>query len=146
MAYVNVYDYDRGDIELDKGNIKIILENLKEKLLSEDYEKFKEILEDLEDVKIKDMEVYLHDVYVSEDDLEKAVEDYCDTDDDDEHYEAGYEKGLDDGLSSAAKNMRLFRNEKWKILSKLEKYAYFNEENKLTKDDAKEILDIFNSI
>ena len=146
MAYVNVYDYDRGDIELDKGNIKIILENTEKKLSSEDYEKFKEILEELEDVKIKEMEVYLHDVYVTEDDLEKAVEDYCDTDDDDERYEAGYEKGLDDGLSSAAKNMRLFRNEKWKILSKLEKYAYFNEENKLTKDDAKEILDIFNSI
>lgn len=146
MAYVNVYDYDRGDIELDKGNIKIILEDIEKKLSSEDYEKFKEILEELEDVKIKEMEVYLHDVYVSEDDLEKAVEDYCDTDDDDEDYEAGYEKGLDDGLSSAAKNMRLFRNEKWKILSKLEKYAYFNEENKLTKDDAKEILDIFNSI
>lgn len=27
MAYVNVYAYDRGDIELDRDNIKIILKD-----------------------------------------------------------------------------------------------------------------------
>lgn len=33
MAYVNVYAYDRGDIELDKGNIKIILEDTEKKII-----------------------------------------------------------------------------------------------------------------
>ena len=150
MAYVNVYDYDRGDIKLDKGNIRIILEDTEKKLSSEDYEKFKEILEELEDVKIKEMEVYLHDVYVTEDDLEKAVEDYCDDSDDSDDYESGREDGFEEGynvgLNASEKLGQEFRRANWKILSKLEKYAYFNEENKLTKNDAKNILDIFNSI
>ena len=147
MAYVNVYDYDRGDIELDKGNIKIILEDTEKKLSSEDYEKFKEILDELEDVKIKEMEVYLHDVYVSEDDLEKAVEDYCDDSDDYESgKEDGFEEGYNAGLNASEKLGQEFRRINWKILSKLEKYAYFNEKVDFSKDDAKEILDLVNSI
>ena len=38
MAYVNVYDYDRGDIKLDRDNIKIILEDTEKKLSSEEQE------------------------------------------------------------------------------------------------------------
>ena len=147
MAYVNVYDYDRGDIELDKGNIKIILEDTEKKLSSEDYEKFKEILDELEDVKIKEMEVYLHDVYVTEDDLEEAVEDYCDDSDDYESgKEDGFEEGYNAGLNASEKLGQEFRRINWKILSKLEKYAYFNEKVDFSKDDAKEILDLVNSI
>ena len=128
MAYVNVYDYDRGDIKLDRDNIKIILEDTEKKLSSEDYEKFKEILEELEDVKIKEMEVYLHDVYVTEDDLEKAVEDYCDDSDDYESgKEDGFEEGYNVGLNASEKLGQEFRRVNWKILSKLEKYAYYNE-------------------
>lgn len=147
MAYVNVYDYDRGDIELDRDNIKIILEDTEKKLSSEDYEKFKEILEELEDVKIKEMEVYLHDVYVTEDDLEKAVEDYCDDSDDYESgKEDGFEEGYNVGLNASEKLGQEFRRVNWKILSKLEKYAYYNEKVDFSKDDAKEILDLINSI
>lgn len=150
MAYVNVYAYDRGDIELDKGNIKIILEDTEKKLSSEDYEKFKEILEELEDVKIKEMEVYLHDVYVTKDDLEKAVEDYCDDSDDSDDYESGKEDGFEEGynvgLNASEKLGQEFRRANWKILSKLEKYAYYNEKVDFSKDDAKEILDLINSI
>lgn len=150
MAYVNVYAYDRGDIELDKSNIKIILEDTEKKLSSEDYEKFKEILEELEDVKIKEMEVYLHDVYVTKDDLEKAVEDYCDDSDDSDDYESGKEDGFEEGynvgLNASEKLGQEFRRANWKILSKLEKYAYYNEKVDFSKDDAKEILDLINSI
>jgi len=147
MAYVDVYAYDRGDIELDKGNIKIILEDVKEKLSSEDYEKLEEILDELEDIKIKEMEVYLHDVYVSEDDLEKAVEDYCDDSDDYESgKEDGFEEGYNVGLNASEKLGQEFRRINWKILSKLEKYAYYNEKVDFSKDDAKEILDLINSI
>lgn len=147
MAYVNVYAYDRGDIELDRDNIKIILEDTEKKLSSEDYKKFKEILEELEDVKIKEMEVYLHDVYVTEDDLEKAVEDYCDDSDDYESgKEDGFEEGYNAGLNASEKLGQEFRRINWKILSKLEKYAYYNEKVDFSKDDAKEILDLINSI
>lgn len=147
MAYVNVYAYDRGDIKLDRDNIKIILEDTEKKLSSEDYEKFKEILEELEDVKIKEMEVYLHDVYVTEDDLEKAVEDYCDDSDDYESgKEDGFEEGYNVGLNASEKLGQEFRRINWKILSKLEKYAYYNEKVDFSKDDAKEILDLVNSI
>lgn len=147
MAYVNVYDYDRGDIKLDRDNIKIILEDTEKKLSSEDYEKFKEILEELEDVKIKEMEVYLHDVYVTEDDLEKAVEDYYDDSDDYESgKEDGFEEGYNVGLNASEKLGQEFRRVNWKILSKLEKYAYYNEKVDFSKDDAKEILDLINSI
>ena len=147
MAYIDVYDYDRGDIELDKGNIKIILEVVKEKLSSEDYEKLKEILDDLEDVKIKDLEVYLHDVYVTEDNLEEAVEDYCDPDDDyDSGKEDGFEEGYTAGLNASEKFSQEFRRVNWKILSKLEKYAYLNEKVDFSREDAKEIMDLINSI
>lgn len=147
MAYVKVYDYDRGDIELDRDNIKIILEDTEKKLSSEDYEKFKEILEELEDVKIKEMEVYLHDVYVTKDDLEEAVEDYCDDSDDYESgKEDGFEEGYNAGLNASEKLGQEFRRINWKILSKLEKYAYYNEKVDFSKDDAKEILDLINSI
>ena len=147
MAYVNVYAYDRGDIELDRDNIKIILKDTEKKLSSEDYEKFKEILEELEDVKIKEMEVYLHDVYVTEDDLEKAVEDYCDDSDDYESgKEDGFEEGYNVGINASEKLGQEFRRVNWKILSKLEKYAYYNEKVDFSKDDAKEILDLINSI
>lgn len=147
MAYVNVYAYDRGDIELDRDNIKIILEDTEKKLSSEDYKKFKEILNELEDVKIKEMEVYLHDVYVTEDDLEKAVEDYCDDSDDYESgKEDGFEEGYNAGLNASEKLGQEFRRINWKILSKLEKYAYYNEKVDFSKDDAKEILDLINSI
>ena len=147
MAYVNVYAYDRGDIKLDKGNIKIILEDTEKKLSLEDYEKFKEILEELEDVKIKEMEVYLHDVYVTNDDLEEAVEDYCDDSDDYESgKEDGFEEGYNAGLNASEKLGQEFRRVNWKILSKLEKYAYYNEKVDFSKDDAKEILDLVNSI
>lgn len=147
MAYIDVYDNDRGDIKLDKGNIKIILEDVKEKLSSEDYEKLEEILDELEDVKIKEMEVYLHDVYVTEDNLEKAVEDYCDTNDDYESgREDGFEEGYNAGLNASEKLGQEFRRVNWKILSKLEKYAYFNEKVDFSKDDSKEILDLVNSI
>lgn len=147
MAYVNVYDYDRGDIKLDRDNIKIILEDTEKKLSSEDYEKFKEILEELEDVKIKEMEVYLHDVYVTKDDLEKAVEDYCDDSDDYESgKEDGFEEGYNAGINVSEKLGQEFRRVNWKILSKLEKYAYYNEKVDFSKDDAKDILDLINSI
>lgn len=147
MAYINVHDNDYGKITLDRDtNNRIINAIIAHSKLSDEE---KEILEGIfdkigdENIEVDDVDVYLRQVHVSIDDIEEAYDDYCD---DDGHYENGYEKGLDDGLSSASKNMRLFRNENWKILSKLEKYAYFNEENKLTKDDAKNILDIFNSI
>lgn len=147
MAYINVYDNDYGKITLDRDNNNRIINAIRahSKLSDEEKETLEELFDKIGDkeIEVDDVDVYLKQVHVSSDDIEEAYDDYCI---DDEDYEAGYEKGLDDGLSSAAKNMRLFRNEKWKILSKLEKYAYFNEENKLTKDDAKEILDIFNSI
>jgi len=147
MAYINVYDNDYGKITLDRDNNNRIINAIRahSKLSDKEKETLEELFDKIGDkeIEVDDVDVYLKQVHVSTDDIEEAYDDYCI---DDEDYEAGYEKGLDDGLSSAAKNMRLFRNEKWKILSKLEKYAYFNEENKLTKDDAKEILDIFNSI
>ena len=147
MAYVDVYDYDRGEIKLDRDNIKIILEDTEKKLSSEDYEKFKEILNELEDVKIKEMEVYLRDVYVSTDNLEKAVEDYCDDSDDYESgKEDGFEEGYNVGLNASEKLGQEFRRVNWKILSKLEKYAYYNEKVDFSKDDAKDILDLINSI
>ena len=147
MAYINVYDNDYGKITLDRDTNDRIINAIRahSKLSDEEKETLEEFFDKIGDkeIEVDDVDVYLKQVHVSTDDIEEAYDDYCI---DDEDYEAGYEKGLDDGLSSASKNMRLFRNEKWKILSKLEKYAYFNEENKLTKDDAKEILDIFNSI
>lgn len=147
MACINVYDNDYGKITLDRDNNNRIINAIRahSKLSDEEKETLEELFDKIgdENIEVDDVDVYLKQVHVSSDDIEEAYDDYCI---DDEDYEAGYEKGLDDGLSSASKNMRLFRNEKWKILSKLEKYAYFNEENKLTKDDAKEILDIFNSI
>lgn len=151
MAYVNVYAYDRGDIKLDRDTNDRIINAIRahSKLSDEEKETLEELFDKIgdENIEVDDVDVYLKQVHVSTDDIEEAYDDYCINDEDYEAgYEAGYEKGLDDGLSSASKNMRLFRNEKWKILSKLEKYVYFNEENKLTKDDAKEILDIFNSI
>lgn len=147
MAYIDVYDYSRGDIELDKGNIKIILEDVKEKLSSEDYEKLEEILEDLEDVKIKDLEVYLHDVEVSEDDIDKAYEDYCDDSEDyDSGKEDGFEEGYTAGLNASEKLGQEFRRVNWKIISKLEKYAYLNEKVDFSREDAKEIVDLISSI
>lgn len=147
MAYINVYDNDYGEITLDRDTNDRIINAIRahSKLSDEEKETLEELFDKIGDkeIEVDDVDVYLKQVHVSTDDIKEAYDDYCI---DDEDYQAGYEKGLDDGLSSAAKNMRLFRNEKWKILSKLEKYAYFNEENKLTKDDAKEILDIFNSI
>ena len=147
MAYIDVYDNDYGKITLDRDTNDRIINAIRAHSKLSDEEKW--TLEKLfdkisdEEIEVDDVDVYLKQVYVSTDDIKEAYDDYCI---DDEDYEAGYEKGLDDGLSSASKNMRLFRNENWKILSKLEKYAYFNEENKLTKNDAKNILDIFNSI
>jgi hypothetical protein len=147
MAYINVYDNDYGKITLDRDNNDRIINAIRahSKLSDEVKETLEEIFDKIgdENIEVDDVDVYLRQVHVSTDDIEEAYDDYCDNED---TYEDGYEKGLDDGLSSASKNMRLFRNENWKILSKLEKYAYFNEENKLTKDDAKDILDIFNSI
>lgn len=147
MAYIDVYDNDYGKITLDRDTNDRIINAIRAHSKLSDEEKW--TLEKLfdkisdENIEVDDVDVYLKQVHVSTDDIKEAYDDYCI---DDEDYEAGYEKGLDDGLSSASKNMRLFRNENWKILSKLEKYAYFNEENKLTKNDAKDILDIFNSI
>lgn len=147
MAYIDVYDNDYGKITLDRDTNDRIINAIRAHSKLSDEEKW--ALEKLfdkisdEEIEVDDVDVYLKQVHVSTDDIKEAYDDYCI---DDEDYEAGYEKGLDDGLSSASKNMRLFRNENWKILSKLEKYAYFNEENKLTKNDAKDILDIFNSI
>lgn len=93
------------------------------------------------------MEVYLHDVYVTEDDLEKAVEDYCDDSDDYESgKEDGFEEGYNAGLNASEKLGQEFRRVNWKILSKLEKYAYYNEKVDFSKDDAKDILDLINSI
>ena len=147
MAYIDVYDNDYGKITLDRDNNDRIINAIRahSKLSDEEKETLEEIFDKIgdEEIEVDDVDAYLKQVHVSTDDIKEAYDDYCI---DDEDYEAGYEKGLDDGLSSASKNMRLFRNENWKILSKLEKYAYFNEENKLTKDDAKDILDIFNSI
>lgn len=147
MAYIDVYDNDYGKVTLDRDSNNKIINAIRahSKLSDKEKETLEELFDKIgdENIEVDDIDVYLKQVHVSTDDIEEAYDDYCINDED---YEAGYEKGLDDGLSSAAKNMRLFRNEKWKILSKLEKYAYFNEENKLTKDDAKEILDIFNSI
>ena len=147
MAYIDVYDNDYGKITLDRDTNDRIINAIRAHSKLSDEEKW--TLEKLfdkisdENIEVDDVDAYLKQVHVSTDDIKEAYDDYCI---DDEDYEAGYEKGLDDGLSSASKNMRLFRNENWKILSKLEKYAYFNEENKLTKNDAKDILDIFNSI
>lgn len=147
MAYIDVYDNDYGKITLDRDTNDRIINAIRAHSKLSDEEKW--ALEKLfdkigdEEIEVDDVDVYLKQVHVSTDNIKEAYDDYCI---DDEDYEAGYEKGLDDGLSSASKNMRLFRNENWRILSKLEKYAYFNEKNKLTKDDAKDILDIFNSI
>lgn len=147
MAYIDVYDNDYGKITLDRDTNDRIINAIRahSKLSDEEKWALEKLFDKIDDeeIEVDDVDAYLKQVHVSTDDIEEAYDDYCI---DDEDYEAGYEKGLDDGLSSASKNMRLFRNENWKILSKLEKYAYFNEKNKLTKDDAKDILDIFNSI
>ena len=86
-------------------------------------------------------------IEVSEDDLEKAVENYCDDSDDYESgKEDGFEEGYNVGLNASEKLGQEFRRANWKILSKLEKYAYLNEKIDFSKDDAKEILDLINSI
>ena len=147
MAYINVYDNDYGKITLDRDTNNKIINAIRahSKLSDKEKETLEEIFDKIgdEEIEVDNVDVYLRQVHVSTDDIEEAYDDYCIDDDD---YEAGYEKGLDDGLSSAAKNMRLFRNENWKILSKLEKYAYFNEDVDISRDDAKEILEIINSI
>ena len=61
-------------------------------------------------------------------------------------YTAGFEEGYNAGLNASEKLGQEFRRINWKILSKLEKYAYYNEKVDFSKDDAKEILDLINSI
>ena len=147
MAYINVYDNDYGKITLDIDTNDRITNAIRAH--SEISEEEKLTLEKLfykisdENIEVDDVDVYLRQVQVSTDDIEEAYDDYCD---DEDGYEDGYEKGLDDGLNTASKNMRLIRNENWKILSKLEKYAYYNEKVDFSKDDAKDILDLINSI
>lgn len=147
MACINVYDNDYAELTLCRdNNIKIINAiRAHSEISEEEKETLEEIFDKISDenIEVDDIDVYLRQVQVSTDDIEEAYDDYCD---DKDSYEDGYEKGLDDGLSSASKNMRLFRNENWKILSKLEKYAYFNEDVDISRDDAKEILEIINSI
>lgn len=149
MAYVDVYDYDYGKITLDIDTIQKIV-NASKKRLSEkegEQETFEELLDKLEDIEIDDVDVYLRTVNVSTDDIEEAYEDYCgDSDDYESGKEDGYEEGYNVGLNASEKLGQEFRRINWKILSKLEKYAYYNEKVDFSKDDAKEILDLINSI
>lgn len=149
MAYVDVYDYDRGEIKLDRDTIHKIVNASKKRLSEKEGEQktFEELLDKLEDIEIDNVDVYLRDVYVSTDNLEKAVEDYCDDSDDYESgKEDGFEEGYNAGLNASEKLGQEFRRINWKILSKLEKYAYYNEKVDFSKDDAKDILDLINSI
>ena len=70
----------------------------------------------------------------------------CDQADYESGKEDGFEEGYNAGLNASEKLGQEFRRINWKILSKLEKYAYFNEKVDFSKDDAKEILDLVNSI
>lgn len=146
MAYIDIYDDDKADLTLDEDNIEIILNSAKHKLPGCDIETFKELLNKLKGSTIDDLEVYLTKVYADEDSIREAYEDYDLGDDYESSKEDGFEEGYNVGLNASEKLGQEFRRVNWKILSKLEKYAYFNEKNDFSKDDAKEILDMINSI
>lgn len=145
MAYIEIYDYEDVRLKFDSQNIDRFLENCKKHLTKEKQEQLKDILDDLYKKEIN-IEAYISEAYVSSDAIAEAFDEYCDENDKDGIYEEGYQKGFNDGLNSLHRNMKKIRIDNWKILSKLEKYAYFNEENKITKDDAKNILEILNNI
>ena len=149
MAYIDVYDNDYGEITLDRDTIHKIINASKNRLSEKEGEQktFEELLYKLEDIKVDDVDVYLCSVQVSEDDIEEAYEDYCDPDDDyDSGKEDGFEEGYTVGLNTSKELSQEFRRVNWKIISKLEKYAYLNEKIDFSKEDAKDILDLINSI
>ena len=145
MAYIEIYGYEDVILKFDNQNIDRFLENCKKHLTKEKQEQLKDILDDLYNKEIN-IEAYISEAYVSSNAIAEAFDEYCDENDKDDIYEEGYQKGFNDGLNSLHRNMKIFKIDNWKILSKLEKYAYFNEENKITKDDAKNILEILNNI
>ena len=145
MAYIEIYGYEDVRLKFDNQNIDRFLENCKKHLTKEKQEQLKDILDDLYNKEIN-IEAYISEAYVSSNAIAEAFDEYCDENDKDDIYEEGYQKGFNDGLNSLHRNMKIFKIDNWKILSKLEKYAYFNEENKITKDDAKNILEILNNI
>ena len=145
MAYIEIYGYEDVRLKFDNQNIDRFLENCKKHLTKEKQEQLKDILDDLYNKEIN-IEAYISEAYVSSNAIAEAFDEYCDENDKDDIYEEGYQKGFNDGFNSLHRNMKIFKIDNWKILSKLEKYAYFNEENKITKDDAKNILEILNNI
>ena len=146
MAYIDIYNDDKADLTLDEDNIEIILKSVKHKLPGCDIETFKELLDKLKGLTIDDLDVYLTRIYADEDTIREAYEDYELGDDYESGKEDGYEEGYDAGINAFDKSMKEFKIVNWKILSKLEKYAYFNEKVDFSRDDAKDILDLINSI
>lgn len=146
MAYIDIYGDDKADLTLDKDNIEIILKSVKHKLSVCDIETFKELLDKLKGTRIDDLDVYLKRIYADEDTIREAYEDYDLEDDYESGKEDGYIEGYDAGINAFDKSMKEFKIVNWKILSKLEKYADFNEKVDFSRDDAKEILNLINSI
>ena len=146
MAYIDIYSDDKADLTLDEDNIEIILKSVKYKLPGCDIETFKELLDKLKGTTIDDLDVYLTRIYADEDTIREAYEDYELGDDYESGKEDGFEEGYNVGLNASEKLGQEFRIVNWKILSKLEKYAYFNEKVDFSRDDAKDILDLINSI
>lgn len=146
MAYIDIYNNDKADLTLDNDNIEIIINSVKHKLPGCDIETFKELLNKLKGSTIDDLDVYLTRIYADEDSIREAYDDYELGDDYESGKEDGYEEGYNAGLNANEKLNQEFKNVNWKIISKLEKYAYFNEKIDFSRDDAKEILDLINSI
>lgn len=151
MAYINVYDNDYSKVTLDRDTNNKIINAIRahSKLSDKEKETLEEIFDKIgdENIEVDDVDVYLRTVNVSTDDIEEAHNDYCDDSDDYESgKEDGFEEGYNVGLNASEKLGQEFRRVNWKILSKLEKYAYYNEKVDFSKDDAKEILDLINSI
>lgn len=150
MAYIDVYDNDYGKITLDRDNNNRIINAIRahSKLSDEEKETLEEFFDKIgdEEIEVDDVDVYLREVHVSSDDIEEAYDDYCDGGDYDQGKEDGFEEGYNAGLNASEKLGQEFRRINWKILSKLEKYAYYNEKVDFSKDDAKDILDLINSI
>ena len=151
MAYIDVYDNDYGKITLDRDINNRIINAIRahSKLSDKEKETLEEIFDKIgdENIEVDDVDVYLRQVHVSIDDIEEAYDDYCDDSEDyDSGKEDGFEEGYTAGLNASEKLGQEFRRVNWKIISKLEKYAYLNEKVDFSREDAKEIMDLISSI